>query len=67
MVNVKKAAPATNKTALIWEINQQIYTTAHLVYDNSQLTNINSKFVKPGDRKQVIRTEIETREEKTGD
>lgn len=34
MVNVKKAVPATNKTALIWEINQQIYPTALLVYDN---------------------------------
>lgn len=34
MANVKKAAPVTNKTALMWEINQQIYKYVMPVYDN---------------------------------
>lgn len=34
MANVKKAAPAMNKTALMWEINRQIYQYVMPVYDN---------------------------------
>lgn len=49
----------TNKTALIWEINDPIYRVSYLVYDNSRLTNCACTFVKPPVSEQVQITSTE--------